>query len=339
MPIETITSVMQKNSTYTDLTDLQVAHIQKEVLYGVKSNEFFSQFNQHKAWKKGSRTLEYKKLIFPKVDKKTIKPTAEGIAPRPTVLEYATFKVAVDNYRDRANYTRESIEYSLGDVVADSAAQLENNAVEKLDYIKGKPWVSSKATITAGANIVATIKKARVLLKKNKAKPWEGNDYLMLVSPEVMVALETELEGKASLDEATKTEIVNATVKKKYGFIIVECSSDLLYNDDGTTHTIVFAGKNAQGQSPVTDYALEEVEVIHNPLGSGVIVDEDGNLTNDANKQLGSVALNIEGVSAAINDDLCILNCKYTIETTNEASATPEVSTRTGFVSTSKSPK
>lgn len=329
---------LQTITKYEDLTDQHVAHIQKQVLYGAQSEEFFSQFNDHREWKPGSDTLKYRKLIFPKVAKESVKPSAEGIAPRPTAMEYATFQVKVGIYRDRINYTDEAIKYSVDDVVSDAAVSLKNIAVEKLDIIKGTPWVSSKASITAAKTIVETMRKARIQLIKNKAKPWAQGDFLMMCSPEVMAALEMELEGKTSLDESTKKDIVNAKVRNKYGFDIVECPSELLNNSDGTTHMLVFAGKNPQGLSPVSDYKLKEIEIKRNKLGTGILLDEDGKVTDDANGQVGSVAMNIPGLGAAINDDLCILNCKWTVTTVNESTAQPALATQTGYVSSAKSP-
>lgn len=331
---------IQGVSKIADLTDQQVAHIQKEVLYQVQAEEFFSKFTDHKIWKRGSDTLKYRKLIYPKVDPATIKPTAEGVAPKPTALEYGTFQVKVANYRDRVNYTRELVEYSIDDVVSDAASTLSNIAIEKRDYIIGKPFISSKAILTADTSIIATMRKAKIQLGKNKAKKWENGKYLMLASPEDIALLESELEAKGNaLDEVTKTEIANCDVKSKYGFEIVECPSDLLYNSNGTDHYIVFLGKNAQGKPPVSDYKLEEIELIHNPLGTGVLIDEANHVTNDANKQLGSVALNLEGLAAAVNDDLCVLVCSFKTTTINDSGAKPALSARTGYVSTSKSPK
>ena len=89
-------------------------------------------------------------------------------------------------------------------------------------------------------------------------------------------------------------------------------TSELMYAN-GVSKYIVFMGKRGiDGQSPVDVAKLEgesDIELINNPLGSGVLVDVDGNYTSDDNKQQGSIAVNMDGLGADVTDDLCILDC------------------------------
>lgn len=82
---------------------------------------------------------------------------------------------------------------------------------------------------------------------------------------------------------------------------------------------------------------MGDVEVINNPLGSSVLLDEDGNITSDDNRQEGSVAMNALGLGAAINDDMCILVCEFPINTV--AGTDLAMSDRTGYVSSSGTSK
>ena len=79
---------------------------------------------------------------------------------------------------------------------------------------------------------------------------------------------------------------------------------------------MVLMGKRGiDGNSPIA-YSVQQgggLEVINNPLGSGVLEDEDGNITSDDNKQVGSIGINLNGVSAEVEDDFAILTCEVSV--------------------------
>ena len=331
---------VQSAVMHKDLTDQQITTIQKKIVNQAKVDEFFDKYCDKVPWKKGSKTLEYRRLIYPKVDPADVKAIEEDVAPRPTSIEYATFQATVHNYRDKFIYTRESTQYNYDDVVRDGGEVLSYKTVQKLDYIKGAQFINSKAILTAETTLLETLRKAKLILKKNKAKPWANGKYLAIMSPETLEKLQDELEAKGvSLDDATKEELMAGAVSSKKGFLFAECPSDILYKDGGK-HVIVFMGRTFEGKSPVTCRQLGDVEIINNALGTGLMVDEDGNYTSDDNHQRGSVAVNIDGIGVQINDDMCILNCDFAVDTVTHASMTMATnpSTRTGYKSKSSSP-
>lgn len=324
---------------HTDLTDEQIAHVKKKIITQAQKDEYFDQFCEHENWEAGSNTMNVRRLIYPKVSPDQVKPATEGVAPRPTKIEYATYKVAVADYRDRFNYTDESVRYNFDDVVRNGGSILAYAFKQKLDYIKGKPFISSKATLTAETGtspLIKTMRKAKIVLGKNEAKKWSGANFLMIATPETIEILQDELEAKGSaLDEATKEELAQGAVYRKKGFMISECSSDLLQKSS-THHYVIFLGRTPDGRKPVTCRKMGDVQVINNPLGSGVLPDEDGNITDDANHQVGSVAMNALGLGAHISDDMCILVCEFPVTTIAGTNLT--ASGRTGYVSSSSSP-
>ena len=320
-----------------DLTAQQITTIQKKIVLQATQDEFFDKYCDKVPWVKGSKTLEYRRLIYPKVDPAQVLPIAEDVAPRPTTIEYATFQVAVENYRDKFVYTRESTQFNFDDVVRDGGEILSYKTTETLNYIKGKQFINSKAIITADTTLLGTLRKAKLILKKNKAKPWANGKYLAIMSPETLEKLQDELEAKGvSLDEATKEELALGAVSSKKGFLFAECPSDVLYKTGGK-HVIVFMGRTYEGKSPVTCRQLGSVEVINNPLGSGLMVDQDGNITSDDNNQRGSIAVNIDGIGVHVNDDMCILNCDFTVETVAGSGFDTKPEDRTGYKPESKS--
>ena len=340
--MSTSTTKVSSPVRHQDLTDQQITTVRKKVINEAKHNEYFDQFCEHETWEKGSKTMSCRRLVYPKVKPSEVVPSQEGIAPRPTKIKYATFLYSVDDYRDKVEYTDESKRYNFDDVVRDSGDVLGNMFGQKLDYVKGKPFISSKATVTpvtvgSTPSLLKTMSKAKIILGKNKGLKWGNGSFLMMATPEVLDILNDELEAKgSSLDEATKKELANGCIYQKKGFIISECPSDLLIKND-STHYVVFLAKTPEGKKPVTARSMGEVEVINNGLGSGILLDEDGNITNDANHQKGSVAVNALGLGAHINDDMCILVCEFPVETV--AGSELEESGRSNYVSESESPE
>lgn len=321
---------------HSDLTDEQIDTIKKKVIYQAKADEYFDQFCEHEPWEAGSQTMSYRRLVYPKVKATDVKAATEGVAPRPTKIAYATFKTTVADYRERTNYTDESTRYNFDDVVRDAGETLSYLFTKKLDYLKGKPFISSKCTITAESTLIKTMRKAKIILTKNEAKKYIDGNYLMIATPETLEILQDELEAKgSSLDEATKEELAEGITNKKKGFVISECPSDLLQKSE-SVHYVIFIGKTAQGKKPVVVRKMGDVEIINHPLGSGVLLDEDGNLVDDANNQVGSIAMNAKGLSATVADDMCILVCEFPVATI--AGSELAMSGRTEYVSESSSP-
>lgn len=306
-------------------------YVDKTLRATLEANEFWSKFTQHKPWQKGSSVLSYRRLTRPTVT--TAEPLAEGIAPVPTKIAYTEYRVTTENYREKVVYTKDSEIFNYDDSVADATDTLGYLFTKKQDIIKGTPFISSKAVLTAKSTVIATMRAAKMALKKNKMPTWDNGNYLMICTPEVIDQLEDELSAKgAALDEVTKSEVLNCNVRRKYGFDIIEAENpDILYltGDNAGKHMIVFMGKNLEGKSPVTDYLYGSVETFFNPLGTEIVEDANGKLTSDGNHQQGSVAMNAWGQAAVVNEDLAIIDCPFTIAT--DAGVTLADSGRTGY--------
>lgn len=309
---------------YAELTDEHIKDIKKNIEMFSTSEEYWDKFAHHSTVPRGHKTFTYRKLIAPKVNKQDIKPRAEFIAPRPTKMAVATFEKTVDNYGDKAIYSREDLQYHFDDTVKNLAATLKEVVVQKKNYVKGKPFFESRAIITAyttgGLSIIKTCEKAAIILRKNKAKRWDGTRYLVHMTPEALNKLRDELAARgASLSEPTKKELDSvATAVGSYGDFIFSITTDDLMYKNASTQYLVFMGKrNVDGESPVDVAKLEgesDIELIDRGLGSGVLYDEDGNITADTNKQQGELAINFDGLGAAVSDDLCILDCEISVD-------------------------
>ena len=322
---------------YAELTDEHIKDIKKGIELFVKSEEYWDKFAHHSAVPRGHRTFTSRRLIAPKIKAEDIKTRAEFVAPRPTKISVATFEKTVANYGDKAIYSKEDLQFHFDDTVMNIMATLKEIAVQKKDLIKGKAFIQSRATVTYDTSIINTCEKTAIILRKNGAKRWDGTHYLAHITPEGLKQLRTELVSRAAaLSEPTKKELDTvANAVGSYGdFTFSVTTSPIMYKN-ATTQYIIFMGKRGiDGESPVDVSKLEgesDIQVFNNGLGSGVLLDEDGNYTSDDNKQQGSVAINIDGLGAAVSDDLCILPCEVSINEIKE-SALPLVD-RTGYAS------
>jgi len=316
---------------YAEMTDEQIAAIRRRIESFAKSNEFFDKLCNHEKWDRGSKTMKSRRVIKPKVKPEEVVPSQELIAPRPSKIAVETFSHGVEIYRDKISYSAEDVLFGYDDIVKIAGDTLGEIVTQKLDFLKGKPFISSACSASYATSYDATLAKIAIILKKNGAKPWSNGRFLALVSPETLEAIRSELKSAGTyISEPTKEDIDSGIIGHYARWDFMECPSELLIKN-ASTHYMVCLGKRPNGQSPVDCAKIEGVEVIHNGLGSGVLVDEDGNYTSDDNKQKGSVACNVNGLGCYVNDDLCIIDVEVSVSTIG-ASELLE-SDKTGFVS------
>lgn len=329
---------------YAELTDEIIKDVAVNLEKFVASEEYWDKFAHHSIVPKGHKEFTSRRLIQPKVREEDIKKSAEFVAPRPTKIAVETFTKTVNNYRDKAIYSKEDLQYHFDDTVNSITYTLREIAVQKKDLIKGRAFASSRAVITpvtvSGAlSLIATAKKAAVVLKKNKVKRWANGLYLAHATIETLQKLQEEIEAKGlSIPEKIKVTI-NGKLEEldRYGdFMYSVTESDIMY-PDASHQLIIYMGKRGiDNASPVDVSKLSgesDIELINKGLGHGILKDEDGNYTTDDNNQQGVVAINMLGLGACVSDDLAILNCTVAID--EVAPTALAQADKTGFVSTS----
>ncbi len=322
---------------YAELTDEHIKDIKKNIEMFAGSDEYWDKFAHHSTVPRGHKTFSSRRLIAPKIKPEDVKPRAELVAPRPTKITVATFEKTVENYGDKAIYTKEDLQFHFDDTVDNITATLKEIVVQKKDFIKGKAFISSRAIITYDTSLLNTLDNAAIILTKNKAKRWDNTHFLAHITPEQLKQLRAEISAKGvALSEPTKVELDSvATAVGSYGdWLFSVTTNDLMYKNATTQRLVLMGKRKIDGESPVDVSKLEgesDIELINNPLGSGVLYDEDGKITSDDNKQQGSVAINMDGLGSAVSDDLCILNCEVSV---NEIKGSNLVtSDLTGYVS------
>ena len=332
-------SVSNTNAvTYAELTDEHIVDIKRNLELFVPSEEYWDKFCKHSTVPRGHKTYQSRILIAPKVKESDISPRAEFVAPRPSKIAVKTVERTVENYGDKAIYSREDLQYHFDDTVKSITATLKEIAVQKLDWIKGAAFLKSRAVLTTetytdsnhplynSSSILLTAEKAAIVFRKNKVKRWTNGRYLAHITPEGLQRLRAEIAAKKEvLSDPVKLELDGKTYEYySYGdFYYSVTSHDLMYLVESGTEKqyVIFMGKRQiDGASPIDVAKLEgesNFSLFNNSLGTGVLVDVDGNYTADDNKQQGSVAINMDGLGACVSDDLCVLKVKFSLNFIN----------------------
>lgn len=319
--------------TYAEMTDEQIAAVKRRIETFAKSREFFNKFCHPVNFDRGSKTMKVRRVVRPKVKPEDIKPAQELVAPRATKAAVETFVRSIDIYDDKFVYSREDVLFGYDDIVKIGGDTLAEIFTQKLDYIKGNPFIKSACTASYDTSRLKTLANVAIILKKNGAIPWANGRFLAIVTPETLEGIRVELEAKgSSISEPTKEDIDSGIIGHYGRWDFAECPSDLLQKS-ASVHYMVCMGRRPNGDSPVDVAKMKDVEVYNNGLGSGVVLDEDGNYTSDDNKQKGSIAMTAPGLGAYVNDDLCIIDVEVS-ETTIGESAINQAE-KTGFESIS----
>lgn len=309
------------NSTKLEqLTDEQIKDIKKYVEGFAKKEQYFSKFTQKAKWDRGSKTIQFRRYVANKVAESDVKPIAEEVAPRPTSITVKTFQRSIKRYGGKWKYTREDTLYGYDNIVSIGADVLSDEITQYCDYVIGKPFFSGRATqdlVSSGTTpILDTLDIIAIkFTRQNHCKPYANGKYLAMITPEVMAKIKAEISSKgSSLCEATKEQLDSGVIGSYGRWLFTECPHNLAVKDE-TTHYMVCLARRPDGQLPIVQSELGGVEVINNPLGTGILLDVDGKLTSDDNKQMGSIAWNIDGLTADVNDDLCLIRTEITATT------------------------
>lgn len=291
------------------------------------SVKFWDQFYKAVPYVKGHKTFEHRKHIRPETTYKYASSLklSEGVGTKSESIKVVKWSDTFDDYGSNIPYTKEGLRDNYDDTLSLIKDQFKYEAVEVPEKIKAEKMCSSTFQVTAESTVKATLDKAGVILVKKKNKPFDGTKFVAIVTPEIMAKLTAELTALgAALPDATKHEVICEGAVKTYGrFNIVECADDAMYGASGV-NKIVIISKTRDNELPGAKMD-PEISVFDNGLGFGLIqsADDATKMVADTNKRVGSVAMNIDHLGAAIQADLGHLVCDFTISDDYSASATP----------------
>ena len=314
MPLDDI-----KAENLTDVTNLagltaeQITDIKRHIDGFAKKEQYFSKFVNHKKWNKGHKKMQYRRYVANEVAEGDIQEIVEEVAPTATSVTVKTYEVSVKRYGGKWRYTREDTLYGYDNIVAIGGDVLADEVTQTLDLLIGKAFFTGRATQTlvnasGSTPILDTLSRVAISFgRTNSTKPYANGKYLAIVTPEEMEKIRAEIASKhGEISEATKVELDNGIIGSYGRWMFSECPSNLAVKDNAT-HYVVCMGRSKDGSLPIDTFEMGGVEIINNPLGTGLLKDSKGNLTSDDNKQLGSIAWNLDCFGSNVYDDLALI--------------------------------
>ena len=314
--------------SHADLTPQQIDDIARRIKLDVAQDKpDFEEVFTDKVWPEGKESVNYRVLIHQaiskdEVDSFTLK---EFTAPTSRGLKYANFSEHTTSYGTDYEYSWEDIEGNADDIIPDIKDELKGWTLEMLTFIYGKALLSTRSTmkkISAGDGSYALLKayrRARMIFTKLGINKWNGGQWLAYVPVEVSDKLSEEhiaAYGGKDLPQKQVMEDIDGYCGSFKGFTIknpAKLGESVLVNEvNGVVqgYYMIFVGLTPTSRKPGERFhkaGESGIEVIPNPLGSGVVEDANGKIKNDNNHQKGSVAENMKYVSAHILDDRAVL--------------------------------
>lgn len=309
---------------HSDLTNQQVMDVERRVKMDEPDEKpDFEEYFDSKTWKSGVTGNLFRVLVHLPIKPGDVKNflLQEDIAPVGRKLKYMNFSENTKDYGTKYVYTWKDILYNADSIVADISSELRQWTRELKTFIYGAALLSTNSSMANAAGtrgLLTSFRKAQTIFTKLKTKPWANGEWDAVMPIEVADVL-TEEYRAAYTHDLTTTEMKE--VKAGYVGSYKKFSIVVPQNDGATVLThltsegaidgfyVLFIGKTQVGRKPGVRYGkgAGSIDVIHNPLGSGVVKDADGNLTSDDNKQKGSVAENINFFSAHVEDDRAVM--------------------------------
>lgn len=310
-----------------DLTDQQITDLAVRIELDAKEKAgAFDKYFESRPWPAGKvavqfRTLVHTPLKLSEMDNFELK---EITAPTGQDLTYATFSFATKDYGTKYKYSWKDVAYNADDVISDARSELGQWRDEERNLILGSALLTSKSTLTfptgtysaSNGTLMNVMRKVDQIFRKLKVKPLEGASFDCLTTSEIIDLFTEEYSAKnngQAIPEMDKEKAMQGYVTSYKHFNLRDPACDEVMkhvtSDVVDYHYMVFIGRTPRGGLPGVKYELEEggIGIIHNPLGSGLLKDKQGNYTSDDNHQLGSIAINMKGFSGHVIDDRAIL--------------------------------
>lgn len=247
----------------------------------------------------------------------------ENIAPKNRSLKYATYRKTVKDYGTRHEYTAKNVEDNPDSVVADCVEDLDGWTVDMKKFLAAAALSashSSVAPVEESSTVIVnkTIDKAyQILSDVLESEPWAGGEYLMVCAGAIRQNLKTELLNMNSgntagiLPSNEQMKLVKGYVGSWGGFSLFVPKGANKILQDATNYYVYFIGKTERGANPLRRLTKKGAltQVLHHPLGSGIMKNADGEIVPDYNHQKGGIGCNLKGIAYYIRDDRFVLKC------------------------------
>ena len=309
----------EKYAMHADFTIEQHDEIQKNIRVVGKKEAFWYDLCEHDRMPKADK-LKYRHQVL--IDPTKVHILNEGQTPDPTKVKAVEFYVTVFNIGSWFKYTRESRDLNLDSIVEMASNQLAHERLYDLERIRGDVYRGTTCTVTKTEDTWEKfLLRCKTQLRKNKAKPVSGNDYLFIAPGEILNGIIVELGDKLKAVGAGEDIIVKGAIGRCSGFIFKENDDETMYVHHDAVGTsgqegyaaaydeavALLIGKNEFGEYPVKERSYAGTNDSVANVGCDV---KD---KNDPLGQFGFVSSRIDGVGAVLTDENCVLKLSSTV--------------------------
>lgn len=244
----------------------------------------FGRFAQNRPLARGNgKTIEFRRFssLTP-----AITPLTEGFTPTGDSLTATAITATINQYgnfvegSDLLNLTAfDPVLTETAQLLGENAADTMNRIIRAIlfagttvQYANNR---ASRVTVAAGDNLtVLEIRKARRTLKRNKAKPIAGNDYVAFVNEGAVFDLQSDTNWVNANQYAGSQAIFDGEIGRMYGIRFVESTENLVFTAGGAAgvdvNATVVMGRDSFGMIPLEG---GDLEMIFKQLGSSGTAD------------------------------------------------------------------
>lgn len=315
--------------SHADLTQQQVDDIQRRIrMEEVNEKPDFSEAFEDEAWPEARESVNYRTLIHQPIDPAEVEnfTLKEFTAPVTRGLKYGNFSFHTKSYGVDFPYSWQDVEGNPDSIVTDIRTELGGWTSEMRTSIYGNALLKSKSSLKkigasdATGSLLKAFRKAYAIFAKLGIRSFANGEYLAYAPVEIADKLTEEYMAAYGGKDIPTTESMKAIEGYVGSFKSFAVKHPTQYGEkvlvkttaDGTVqgYYVIFIGRTTVGRLPAKYFHKaggNGIELILNPLGSGVVEDSNGKIKADNNKQKGSVAENMKYVSAHIMDDRAVL--------------------------------
>ena len=243
-----------------------------------------AQFGQERPIPKNSgKSIEFRRFssLAP-----ALTPLTEGVTPAGNSLNVTAVTGAIQQFGDFIEGSDLLDLTAIDPILTETAQLLGEQAGETIDKIVRDILVTGTSVqyaagrtarnlVAAGDNLtVLEVRKAVRTLKKNKAKPVAGGNFIGIVGPSAAFDLQGDPAWQDASKYAGSEQIFSGEIGRLYGVRFIETSESKVFAGAGAAaidvHATLILGANAYGISPLSG---QNLEFIFKPLGSSGTAD------------------------------------------------------------------
>ncbi len=309
----------------SDLTEQQIKDAGRRIEMEAQAIDDLSQFFEAEPFPDKKVDVKFRVRVPQRISMSEVNDyrAHENIAPANRTLEYASFVKKVQAFDTRHEYTKENVEDNPDSVVVDCTDDLNDWVTDMKKYSAALALLGAKSSISpvldASNHFVAndTAKKAFLILNDVlQSEYFEGNEYLAIAPGAVTMKLKDEIMALnygntfgALANE--KTKILRGYQYSWGNFSWFTPKGANKFLQDASNYYVIFVGKDEKGRNPLRMLKKSGAltEVLHHPLGSGILKNAKGEIVPDYNNQKGGIGCNMNGFLYYIKDYRFVLVC------------------------------